>query len=180
MLLHKVLKKKKQVIPACWSESWQSSSFSEKFIDTYKIADFTVNTEKKSTTLKIYTKIRYVHSMHSSNIRTGTLPQSRNPFHIKCNECSNTDALKWSSYTKSFPQQPCAKTADTLQQVSVHAAKTIQETVLHWKHSEPIQSETEEHLPRNYQTEGHSEFPLNIQQVLLPHSLHTTRNPEII
>lgn len=47
MLLHKVLKKKNQVIPACWSESWQNSSFSEKFIDTYKIADFTVNIEKK-------------------------------------------------------------------------------------------------------------------------------------
>lgn len=67
--------------------------------------------------------------MHSGNIRTETVPQSRNPFHIKCNECLNTEALKGSSYTVSFPQQPCAKSADTLQQVSVHAAKTIQETV---------------------------------------------------
>lgn len=103
MLLHKVLKEKKPVIPACWSESWQSSSFSEKFTDTYETADFTVNTEKQSTTLNIYTKMRYVHSMHSSNTRTGTVPQSRNPFHINCNECLYTEALKWSSYTKPFP-----------------------------------------------------------------------------
>lgn len=43
----KFLRKKKQVIPACWSEFWHSSSFSEKFTDTYKTADFTVNTEKR-------------------------------------------------------------------------------------------------------------------------------------